>query len=100
MFRVIQRWGKQQGSLRKRAKGRAAARGGRTLLGVEVLEGRTLPASGLSVALVEAEVSPTDPLVLDVKAKLQATGLFSSITVIDAFATTPTLAQLQAFPSV
>jgi hypothetical protein len=53
-----------------------------------------------AVALVEAEVSPTDPLVLDVQNKLIASGLFGSVDVIDAFSTTPTVAQLQAYRAV
>ncbi len=54
-------------------------------------------SSSLKVALVAAD-EPS--FVLDVQAKLQATGRFSQIDLIDASSTTPTLAQLQAYDAV
>ena len=55
------------------------------------------PLSGPAVALVAA-----DPpgFMEDVRAKLLATGRFSSVTLIEAYGVTPTLAELQAFDAV
>ncbi len=58
---------------------------------------RVVPSSSLKVALVAAEDTPG---VSDVQAKLQGTGRFSQVDIIDARSTTPTLAQLQAYDSV
>ncbi len=56
-----------------------------------------VPSSGLKVLLLAAD----EPgLTSDVQAKLQATGRFSQVDVIDARSATPTLAQLQAYDSI
>ena len=54
----------------------------------------TLP----DIALLKTELDPSHAA--DVQAKLNATGQFTSVTVIDTASVTPTLAQLQAFDAV
>ncbi|MDZ7292746.1 MAG: S8 family serine peptidase [candidate division KSB1 bacterium] len=53
--------------------------------------------AGLNVALVAADHAASNS---DVQAKLMATGLFSSVTIIDAATTIPTLAQLRNYDAV
>lgn len=59
-------------------------------------------AGGLpNVAIVAAAASTsTDPRFTDVQAKLMGTGRFSSVAIINASTTTPSLAELQAYDAV
>jgi len=68
------------------------------LLNVGQIPNGAAPASsGLKVALAATDLPQW---VADVQAKLQATGRFSQVDIIDIGSTTPTLAQLQAYDSV
>jgi hypothetical protein len=55
---------------------------------------------GPNVAIIAAESGITGPYFTDPQAKIQASGLFGVVDVIDGMTTTPTLAQLQAYDAV
>ncbi|TVQ59473.1 MAG: PEP-CTERM sorting domain-containing protein [Phycisphaerales bacterium] len=76
----------------------AALCAGVALLGATT---ESVHAGGFDVAIVAAAAtSPTDPRFTDPRDKLMGTGLFNSVTIINANTTTPTLADLQQFHAV
>lgn len=66
------------------------------------LVGLFVPSASAAAALPKVAVVSTDtaPYTADVVAKLTATGKFTSVTAVDALASTPTLATLQTYDAV
>ena len=69
-------------------------------IGLGLLCAIKVAAAGPAIALVEGDGPASNLSVMDVQTKLFATGLFSTVDVIDATSVTPSVAQLQAYRSI